>query len=1020
MRACYYFIFILSLMTVRTAYSQQGKSGLPNIVYILADDLGYGDVSVYNHDGKINTPNVDRLAREGMRFTDAHTTSSVCTPSRYSILTGVYPWRSRLPVGVLRGYSRTLIDEGQPTVASMLKASGYRTGVVGKWHLGLDWVPKAAYKDSISPAYNRDRLYGIREEMEPGQIDFTQQTSGGPATQGFDYSYILPASLDMPPYCYLENDRLTELPTDSTPGNKLASGYTGPFWRAGKKAPGFDFYQVVPRFADKAIGFIRRAGKGGGPFFLYFPMPAPHTPWMPASGFVGKSGAGQYGDYVQEVDVMVGRVLHVLDSMGLSKNTMVVFASDNGPYWRQNFVEEFHHKAAGEYRGMKGDVWEGGHRVPFIVRWPGRVKAGSVSGATITLGCLMATCRDIVGNHSAAYEAKDSYSIYGVLEGKTTTVPDQPAVVNISSKGVFDVRVGPWKLIEGLGSGGFTVPAMVKPKAGEAPGQLYNLADDPHEDNNLYASHPEKVKELSGMLEKIKAADKRMVVSVGSRAGRGGPLVDLRGDGPAGQGASKTLNIVALGAKGDGVTKNTSIIQAAIDSAGRMGGGTVLFPKGRFLSGTLELKSNVHLYLQQGAVLLGSVNPADYHGGGFVIADGVHNISITGKGMIDGQGRRVALFLDSLFYIGQLDSSHYNLRRKRPEGRPSNFNIMKCRDVLVRGITIKDATGWVQTYTLCDGLTLDSIRVESDAYWNNDGIDVVDCKKVRITHSYINSADDGICLKSQNGRENWNEDVYIADCTVRSSASAIKFGTASYGGFKKVTIRNIKVFDTFRSALALESVDGGDLEDIDVDGIVATNTGDGIFIKLGHRNKDAHIGSLRHIRIRNVRVDIPYDRPDKNYDLRGPELAFFHNPFPCSITGLPGHVVEDVVLENITINFPGHGNDGLAILPVYRLKDVPEQEKEYPEFSMFGELPSWGFYVRHVTGLTMRNVTIGAKAWDFRPAMVCDDVQSLRLEGLTIGKVNDRSPLVFRNVRDETISKVTDAGFKGALIQKVD
>ncbi|HEY4205488.1 MAG TPA: glycosyl hydrolase family 28 protein, partial [Puia sp.] len=533
--------------------------------------------------------------------------------------------------------------------------------------------------------------------------------------------------------------------------------------------------------------------------------------------------------------------------------------------------------------------------------------------------------------------------------------------------------------------------------------------------------------------ERIKGADKRMTISVREKAGRGGPLMDLARvedqeggvggggrEGGAGRGAGKTLNILAFGAKGDGVALNTVAIQTAIDSAGQMGGGTVVFPKGRFLSGTLELRSNVHIYLQQGAVLLGSINPADYHDGGFLYAKGQTNISITGKGTVDGQGRKVALYMDSLFYIGKLDSSHYNLRRKRPEGRPSNFNITSCKDVLVRGITIKNATGWVETYTLCDGLVLDSIRVESDAYWNNDGIDVVDCRKVRITHSYVNAADDGICLKSQNGRENWNEDFYIADCTVRSSASAIKFGTASYGGFKKVVIRNIRVFDTFRSALALESVDGGDLEDIDVDGIVATNTGDGIFIKLGHRNKDGHIGSLRHIKIRNVRVDIPYDRPDKNYDLRGPDLAFFHNPFPCSITGLPGHPVKDVTLENITISFPGHGNDGLAILPVWRLKDVPEQEKEYPEFSMFGELPSWGFYVRHVTGLTMRNVHISAKAWDFRPAMVCDDVQSLRLDGLTIGKVNDRTPLVFRNVRDEKLEKVTATGFKGALIQKVN
>lgn len=998
-RVCYYLFLSILFMTAGAAYGQ-GGGHMPNIVYILADDLGYGDISAYNHDGKINTPNVDRLAKEGMRFTDAHTTSSVCTPSRYSILTGVYPWRSRLPVGVLRGYSRTLIDEGQPTVASLLKTSGYRTAAVGKWHLGLDWEPMPAYRDSISPVYNRDRMYGIRQEMDPGQIDFAKAPAGGPATQGFDYSYILPASLDMPPYCYLENDKLTELPTDSTPGNKLASGYTGPFWRAGKKAPSFDFYKVLPHFADKAIAFIQKAGKSTAPFFLYFAMPAPHTPWVPAEGYVGKSGAGQYGDYVQEVDAAVGEVLRTLDSLGLSKSTMVVFASDNGPYWRQNFVEEFGHKAAGEFRGMKGDAWEGGHRVPFIVRWPGKVKAGTISPATITLGSLMATCRDITGNHSPVFETQDSYSIYGVLTGKADKAAAQPAIVNISSRGLFDVRVGPWKLIEGLGSGGFTVPAKVQPKAGEAPGQLYNLDADPHEDNNLYASHPEKVKELSEMLEKIKSSKER-VTTAGAHPG-------------------KPLNIVSFGAKGDGKTLNTAAIQAAIDAAAGTDGGKVVIPRGTFLSGTIELKSNVTLQLQQGATLLGSVNPADYHDGGFVVAGGQENISVSGKGTIDGQGRKVALFLDSLFYIGKLDSAHYNLRRKRPEGRPGDFNITKCRNVLISGITIKNATGWVQTYTLCEGLTLDSLRVESDAYWNNDGIDVVDCKKVRITHCYVNAADDGICLKSQNGRDNWCEDVYIADCTVRSSASAIKFGTASHGGFKKVKIRNIKVFDTFRSALALECVDGGVLEDIDADNITAVNTGDGVFIKLGHRNNDDHFAVLRNIKVSNVHVDIPYDRPDKNYDLRGPELAFFHNPFPCSITGLPGHEVENVTLENITISFPGHGNDGLAILPLWRLKDVPEQAKEYPEFSMFGELPSWGFYVRHVKGLTMRNISVTAKGKDFRPAFVFDDVHGLHLEGISIAKINDQSPLVLRDVSDKAIGKVTVPGFKGALIQKVN
>lgn len=498
-------IFLCLLSLPPGSYGQQAKR-LPNIVYLLADDLGYGDVTVNNPASKAYTPHIDALAAQGMRFTDAHTTSSVCTPSRYSILTGRYPWRSRLSVGVLRGYSRTLIDEGQPTVASLLKTRAYTTGVVGKWHLGLDWVPKEPYKDSISPAYNKDRMYGIDRDMLPEQIDFSQAPVRGPHTQGFDYSYILPASLDMPPYCYLENDRLTEQPTGYTKGNKLSSGYTGPFWREGLMSPSFDFHDVLPAFTRKANDFIVQQSKKKTPFFLYFPMPAPHTPWIPTAAFQGSSKAGEYGDYIQEVDDAVGRVLQVLDSLGLSDNTLVVFTSDNGPYWRENFVEQYQHKAAGPYRGMKGDAQEGGHRVPFIVRYPGHVKAGTTSSAATTLANLMATCADITGNHSGKFETEDSYSILPVLTGRNSRVEDQPAIVNISSKGMFDIRKGPWKLIVGLGSGGFTVPVTVQPKPGEPTGQLYNLETDIHEDNNVYNDYPDKVKELTALLKKIQAA----------------------------------------------------------------------------------------------------------------------------------------------------------------------------------------------------------------------------------------------------------------------------------------------------------------------------------------------------------------------------------------------------------------------------------------------------------------------------------------------------------------------------------
>lgn len=482
----------------------KGENKLPNIVYILTDDLGYGDVSIYNPQGKINTPNIDGLAKQGMRFTDAHTTSAVCTPSRYSILTGVYPWRSRLPVGVLHGYSRALIEEGQPTVAALLKSHTYHTGVVGKWHLGLDWVPKDQFKDSVQQEIKQDKDYKRSSDMNPDQIDFSRPPIHGPRTQGFDYSYILPASLDMPPYCYLENDVLTEQPTGYTPGNKLDSGYTGPFWRAGLLAPSFDFNNVLPNFTNKAIDFIKNQSKAPHPFFLYFAMPAPHTPWLPTPGFAGHSKVGDYGDYVQMVDDAVGKVLHSLDSLGLSENTMVVFTSDNGPYWRENFVQKYNHHAAGEFRGMKGDAFEGGHRVPLIVRYPGKVKPGAISTATTTLSNLMATCTDLVGEHSAKFKTGDSFSILPQLEGSTMDIAGQQAIVHISSKGLMAIRKGSWKLIMGLGSGGFTVPVEIKPQPGEAIGQLYNLETDIHEDNNLYQQYPEKVKELSVLLETIR------------------------------------------------------------------------------------------------------------------------------------------------------------------------------------------------------------------------------------------------------------------------------------------------------------------------------------------------------------------------------------------------------------------------------------------------------------------------------------------------------------------------------------
>ncbi|MBL7814126.1 MAG: arylsulfatase [Saprospiraceae bacterium] len=474
------------------------KKKVPNIVYILADDLGYGDVSAYNTEGMIATPHIDKLANQGMRFLDAHSPSSVCTPTRYALMTGRYPWRSRLPVGVLRGYSTTLIEKDCPTVASLLKNHGYETAVIGKWHLGLDWVLKKEYENDL----NTEGV-GIKEELNPEHIDFMQNPTQGPQTVGFNYSYILPASLDMPPYCYLENHKLTELPTAYTKGNKLESGYTGPFWREGKMSPSFNFQEVLPTFTEKANDFLKKQSKNK-PFFLYLPFAAPHTPWVPKDNYKGKSKAGEYGDFVQQVDDAVGHVLHTLDSLGLSDNTIVVFASDNGPYWREDFVKRYNHSASGGYRGMKGDAFEGGHRIPFIVRWKGKVKAGTTSNAITTLANLIATCADILGIKDEKYKAQDSYSILPILLGQAEQVAHQEAVVHSSSIGFFAIRKGDWKLIEGLGSGGFTVPKEIKPKAGEATGQLYNLATDKKEEHNVYDKYPEKVKELRELLSDIK------------------------------------------------------------------------------------------------------------------------------------------------------------------------------------------------------------------------------------------------------------------------------------------------------------------------------------------------------------------------------------------------------------------------------------------------------------------------------------------------------------------------------------
>ncbi|MEM6966006.1 MAG: glycosyl hydrolase family 28 protein [Bacteroidota bacterium] len=473
---------------------------------------------------------------------------------------------------------------------------------------------------------------------------------------------------------------------------------------------------------------------------------------------------------------------------------------------------------------------------------------------------------------------------------------------------------------------------------------------------------------------------------------------------------SQDYDIVSFGAKPDGKTLNTKAIQKAIDAAHSSGGGRVVVPVGKFVTGSIRLKSRVELHVEQDGVLLGSTDPAHYfkinRWKGLVMADGADHIAITGKGEINGRGRQVALAIDSLFYAGEIDSTQYNFVEMRPKYylRPQLIELVSCKNIKIKNITLKNAACWVQTYDRCVNIVMNNVTTISDAYWNNDGIDIQDCKNVRITNCFVDSADDGICLKSQRA-DYLCDSIFISNCTVRSSASAVKFGTVSHGGFKNIVIKNIKVYDTFRSAIAIEVVDGGTLENILVDSLTAVNTGNAIFIRLGERSKKKSMGILRDVTLRNIKVEVAFERPDYAYEIRGPALPYFHNIFPSSITGIPGFPVKDITLENIEIIYPGKGNKGLAYAPLSRLDQVPENVNHYPEFSMFGELPAWGFYIRHVDGLTMKNIKLQIQDPDYRPALIFDKTQHLELEHVAITGDDKDQQIILHNTKDVKLDK---------------
>ncbi len=453
-----------------------------------------------------------------------------------------------------------------------------------------------------------------------------------------------------------------------------------------------------------------------------------------------------------------------------------------------------------------------------------------------------------------------------------------------------------------------------------------------------------------------------------------------------------------FGIYSDGVTLNTRSIQFAIDYIQQQGGGRLVFDVGRFLTGSIHLKSGVNLHLLEGAVLLGSLNPFDYERQGMtalVLCHDQQNISITGKGIIDGQGREVARNVAALVHKGLIKDAFRN-DRPEVEIRPMLIYFRSCKNVLIRGVTMRNAAAWVQTFDQCKNLIVDSITVDSRAFWNNDGIDIVDCDSVAITNSYIDSDDDGICLKSHDPASVC-QNILVRNCTIRSSANGIKFGTASLGGFRNIRLINIKVFDTYRSAIALEAVDGGFIENVEVDSLQVLNTGHAVFLRIGERLKGKK-GRLENIRINNVSVEIAASKPDAGYEYEGPVEDMPRNISPAIIiAGLPGAMITNVIFNNIVVKHPGGGNSLFAKVLLSELDSIPEKPATYPEFSMFRELPAWGIYIRHAREIQFNNLSLFCIKKDYRTAIVLDDVHDTRFLSTTIKEIDHKKTLYQRN-----------------------
>lgn len=460
---------------------KNGKADRPNVIYILADDMGYGDISAYNEHCAFKTPHLDSLCQGGIRFTDAHASSAVCTPSRYSILTGRYNWRSRLKSSVIGGYSKPLIETGRKTIADLFRSQGYATAVIGKWHLGMEFT--------VSDDFVEAEDY----QMSDG-VDYRGRIKQSPLNYGFDYFYGISASLDMPPYIYIENDYFTNEP------DRMSENSGKQFWRRGPQAPDFIHEEVLGTLTDKVCDKI--AEYGDQPFFLYFPMPAPHTPILPTQQFRGKSGTNEYGDFVLQCDAVVGEIMEQLKRTGVDQNTIIIYTSDNGcsPSADYAQLKEAGHNPSYVFRGTKADIYEGGHRVPLIVRWPEQIAGPKVKDQLVCLSDFMATMAEYFQIRLPENMGEDSVSNLPlwITEGNREVRED---LVHQSIDGSLSVRKGNFKLEMCPGSGGWSDPVP----GFEAPGaprfQLFDLAKDIGEMHNVIGRYPEIAKELTLLLK---------------------------------------------------------------------------------------------------------------------------------------------------------------------------------------------------------------------------------------------------------------------------------------------------------------------------------------------------------------------------------------------------------------------------------------------------------------------------------------------------------------------------------------